>query len=481
MIRRLMRKLLKLVGLVSILMLAACQASEIPEPGPATPTPSGPAATLRPVVTPTPRFTPTAETPAELQVTAADVKGLEVQFWHPLVGAAADTLAEQVRLFNLSNPWGLRVNLRATGSTVLLEEALANPAESGRTDVVLAPSELLAAWDGEDALLADLSVYLEDETWGMEKTERDGYDPRYWNQDRAGSKQLGLPALRTAAGLIYNRSFAADLGFSTPPATPQELLTQACASAKDNNRFYPRFGTGGWTLDTSPITALSWLTAFGAQVEPRSADAAWSFDQPEARAALAFLHEMQAGGCVWIPKFPTPYTYFSGRLAFLYTATLQVLAAQQGTMTATEAKDEWTMIPFPARTGKGFVYAYGYSYAVVRSSAGGDAAKQMAAWLFVRWMSAKDRLIPLAEAWPSLPVRADVRAALEAKKSSFPWTVILPLVDAARPAPAQPSWRVVRRPLEDAFWQTFHLASEEQLDMVLPMLDALAADLLNSP
>ena len=476
-----MRKLVNLVGLAAIFVLAACQASENPAPGPATPTPNGPAATLRPVVSPTPGFTPTAETPAELQVTAADVKGLEVQFWHPLVGAAAETLAEQVRLFNLSNQWGLRVTLRATGSTGLLEEAVATQAGSGQPGVVLAPSELLAAWDQEDALLADLSVYLGDKTWGMDQTEREGYDSRYWNQDRAAGKQLGLPALRTAAGLIYNRSFAADLGYSTPPTTPQQLLTQACAAAKDNNRYYPRYGTGGWTLDTSPISALSWLTAFGAQVEPQGADPAWSFDQPEAREALVFLHEMQADGCVWIPKFPTPYTYFSGRLAFLYTATLQDLAAQQGTMAAADTQDEWTMIPFPARAGKGFVYAYGYSYAVMRSSAGEDAAEQMAAWLFVRWMSAKDRLVPLAEAWPSLPIRADVRAALEAKKNSFPWTVILPLADAARPAPAQPSWRVVRRPLEDAFWQTFHLASDEQLDTVLPMLDALAADLMSNP
>jgi hypothetical protein len=234
-------------------------------------------------------------------------------------------------------------------------------------------------------------------------------------------------------------------------------------------------------LDTGPISALSWLTSFGAEVEPQGADKAWHFDQAESRETLEFLHEMQTAGCVWIPKYPTLYTYFSGRLAFLYTATLQDLVGQQGTMSAADAKDEWTMIPFPARAGKGFVYAYGYSYGVVTAKVGEDAAGQMAAWAFVRWMSAKERLVALAEAWPSLPVRADVRAVLEAKKDSFPWSIILPLADAARPAPAQSSWRVVRRPLEDAFWQTFHLASKEQLDTVLPMLDSLAADLMKGP
>jgi multiple sugar transport system substrate-binding protein len=477
------RRLLNLLCLVSLFLLTACQAGENPAPGlpTSTPTPSGPAPTLRSLVSPTPEYTPTAVVAEELKVSAADLKGQEIQFWHPLEGAAAETLAAQVRLFNLSNEWGVRVTLRTTGSAGLLEEAVAKPGEGGLPDVVLAPSELLAAWDGADAFLADLTVYLEDETWGLGQAEQSGYDPRYWNQDRTGEKQLGLPALRTAAGLIYNRSFAAELGFTTPPATPQELLAQACASAKDNNRYYPRYGTGGWTLDTQPITALSWLTGFGAQVEPQNADAAWNFDQPEAREALSYLHEMQSAGCVWIPKYPTPYTYFSERLAFLYTATLQDLVSQQGTMAATNSKDEWTMIPFPARNGKGFVYAYGYSYGVVNSKAGEDAAQQMAAWVFVRWMSAKERLVSLAEAWPSLPVRSDVRTMLNAKKGSFPWTVILPLADAARAAPAQPSWRVVRRPLEDAFWQTFHLATKEQLDTVLPMLNALATDLMKKP
>jgi multiple sugar transport system substrate-binding protein len=481
MIRRLKSRLAALAGLVLIFTLAACQANDPLELTQAAATSTKTAPTLKPLVSPTPAFTPTTEIPKELTVTAADLEGHEIQFWHPLAGEAAEVLASQVRLFNLSNEWGVRVSLQSTGGTGLLEEAVATAEKSDLPNVVLAPSELLAGWDDADGLMADLTVYLEAETWGLGQAELAGYDSRYWGQDQSGEVQLGLPALRTAAGLIYNRSFAADLGFSEPPATPQELMTQACASAKENNRYYPRYGTGGWMLDTQPIAALSWMSAFGAEVEPQGDDSDWKFNQPEAREALVFLHEMQAAGCVWIPKYPTPYTYMSQRLAFLYTATLQDLVSQQGAMSAANSKDEWALIPFPAKDGKGFVYAYGYSYGVVRSSTDESAADQLAAWLFVRWMSAKDRLVSLAAAWPSLPVRADVRAALEARKGSFPWTIILSLDDAARPAPAQSSWRVVRRPLEDAFWQTFHLSSKEQLETVLPMLDSLATDLLKEP
>jgi len=466
--------------IILVFLLAACQVGENPTAAPPDSTRQAgtPAATLPPVASSTPVYTPTPDILAELDVNETDLKGKEVQFWHPLVGDAAKVLAEQASLFNRSNPWGLRVNPRGLGGSEALEEALLSAAAGEGPDVVLAPSELLTSWDAQDGRLADLTAYLTDEQWGMAPAERDGYDARYWNQDRRGDKQVGLPALRTALGLVYNRTFAADLGFNSAPKTPQQLREQACASAKDNNRFYPRYGTGGWMLDTRPLTALSWMAVFGARVEPEETDGAWVFNQPEAREMLGFLNEMQAAGCVWIPKYPTTSTYFSGRLAFLYTGTLQDLVPQQGAMDAVQSKDEWTMIPFPGQDGRGLIYAYGYSFGVVTSSQGLDAEKQMAAWLFTRWMSAKERLAALARAWPSLPVRADVRLILEANQGQFPWTVILPLADTARPAPSQPSWRVARRPLEDAFWQVFHLASAEQLDTILPMLDRMTAELL---
>jgi multiple sugar transport system substrate-binding protein len=476
------RSRLKLFPLIGIFVLAACQTVQPIVPG--TPTPAsaphetGTAATLPPVASPTAAPSPTPEIPVELTVTPEDLKGLELGFWHPLAGKAAETLEAQVRLFNLSNPWDLHVTLRAAGSPGLLEDAVSSAGEEGPPDIVLAPSDLLAAWDAQDQRLADLSLYLESETWGMAVAEREGYDSRYWNQDRVGEKQLGLPALRTALGLMYNLTFADELGFKAPPTTPQEFSTQACASSIENNRYLPRYGTAGWMLDTRPLSALSWLSAFGAEVEPQGQDPAWHFDQPEARQALAFLHEMQAQGCVWIPKYPTAQTYFSGRLAFFYNASLQDLASQRGAMTVAKNQDQWTLIPFPASDGKGFVYADGYSYAVMRFPEQADPARQMGSWLFIRWMSAQERLTALGEVWPSLPVRNDVRAALAEKEGSFPWTVILPLAEAARPAPVQPSWRVVRRPLEDAFWQTFNLAGDGQLKTILPMLDSMAGDLL---
>lgn len=469
-----MRRVLPIFLLI-VVLVSACQAVGIPAAPEMASTPTVRKQTLPPQSSVTPAFTATPDLPKELAVNDADLRATQIRFLHPLAGQAAAVLESQVERFNRSNEWKIRVEVVAPGSVLALENTLNQAGESNAPDVVLAPSETLAAW-GEKALV-DLTLYLGDPQNGMDSGLRDAYDPRYWGQDSSGEKQWGIPVLRTALGLVYNRTFAADLGFSSPPATPAQLAEQACASAKENNRFYTRYGTGGWMLDIRPLTALSWLTAFGAQPKPVEDSAAWKFDTPEAARALAFLNRLQADGCVWIPKFPTPQTYLAGRQAFLYTATLQDLVPQKGAMEVAGSKDEWTMIPFPMEKGAGFVYAYGYSLGVVRS----DAKRQMAAWLLVRWLSGEERLGELTEAWPSLPVRVDVRSRLESKSAEFPWSVILPLADRAVPAPSEASWRVVRRPLEDAFWQTFNLASPDQLNTILPMLDTMAAELMNSP
>jgi ABC-type glycerol-3-phosphate transport system substrate-binding protein len=405
-----------------------------------------------------------------LALTPAELQGQDLRFWHAVTGAAAQILVDQAEEFNRTNQWGLQVALRAFGSEFELEEALRQVDPEEAPQVVLAPSELLASWQAQDEL-ADLSLYMPAPVWGFGAETSALYDERYLGQERDGEVQFGLPALRTALGLIYNRSFAADLGFTASPDTPDELMAQACAAAKDNNRYYLRYGTGGWMFDTHPLVALSWLRSFGASVEPKAGAITWLFDSPAARETLTFLNELQAKGCVWIPKFPTPQTYFSGRQAFLYNATLQDLLPQQGAMESVANEDEWSFIAYPSQDGRGVVYAYGYSYAVLR----GNPKQQMAGWLFVRWMSEVLRLTRLAEVYPSLPVRADVRINLESKAGEFPWTVILPLADKAQPAPSQDGWRVVRRPLQDAFWQVFNLSTPDQLDQVLPMLDALIA------
>ena len=466
---------------VFMVFLAACQSGGLVPATAVSPAStqtltSTPAVTPTPLVTSTPAITLTPTLPKELQVKSADLKGKEIRFWHPLAGDPAGQMDRLVTQFNLTNTWGVRVRTFAPGGDGSLITALEQAKEDERPDVVLASSEDIAFWKQSRDLPVDLNVYLNNPDWGLSKEQRDGYNPVFWQQDQVDGEQLGIPALRTVSGLIYNKTFAVEMKFSSLPTSPQELLTQACAAAKANNGFLDRQGTGGWMVDTSAITALSWFAAFGAAVIPATEDSTWQFDQSQSVAALRYLREMQEQGCLWVPKNPTPQVYFGARTALFYTATLQDFVLQAGYQKKINSKDEWLLMPFPGVNGKGVLYSYGYSYSVLRS----EPASQMAAWLFARWMSQPDVQVRLANAWLSMPVSKQMQSELGVNGKEEPWNMILPLDAFIQPGPALASWRLVRRPLEDAFWQLFNVQTADQIPQILPMLDEMSAEMIRS-
>ena len=368
----------------------------------------------------------------------------------------------------------------------LYEAVEAGLAESPVTlpDVVAAPAEQLAAWSEQAGIVADLSGYINHPEVGWTAQEIAAFHPVFWDQDRSGERQIGVPLLRTTRVLFYNQTWAGELGFKSPPATPADFKKQACAAAVANNglRLVEKFGTGGWLIDDDPLTLLSWLGAFGAQVLPEDGGAAYQFESEEAEDALAFLRGMLADGCAWLGRNQTQYDYFASRTALFYTGTLQDIYVQKEINEQAGNTDEWTVLPFPGLGGEPVVYAAGYSLALLdplgEPPQDEQARKErMAGWLFIRWLSQPSNQARLAEVLPSIPVSSAVDAQLVDYRRNFPWDMILPLREAARPVPGLASWRTVRRLVEDASWQIYHLP-DSQVELILSQLDSAVEEFL---
>ncbi len=463
-----------LVVLVLALLVTACQQNpDLPAPT-AQMTPSGstpsPVAVDLPAATATtgPIVTPTSVLNAAL----TDLKGQEVIFWNPWQGDLAKAAADVVNRYNLTNPYGLKVRMQAWYSSGALydalDQALQDPSAE-RPSLIAASSEQLAGWaNGSQPALIDLLPYLQNDQVGLSQDEMKAYSDVFWAQDHLGSRQIGLPALRSAQVLFYNQTWAEDLGFQTAPKTPDEFKKQACEAAKKNNTSgnADLYGTGGWLIDTDAITTLSWLTAFNAKVIPSAEGLPYTFESKQSEQALTFLRGMLADGCAWLARNPAPYEYFSQRRALFYTGSLADLPVQAHWQELQKSKDEWTILPFMDAQGKAVVFTSGYSYGILR----GKPAQQFAAWVFARWLSQPEVAARFIQAWPSIPVSSQMANALPADSASFPWNKILPLADQVRPAPGLASWRTARRLLEDAGWQVYH-QTDDRLPSILPQLD----------
>ncbi len=473
-----MRRLPLLLCSLLIFLLVSCNAPIAPAPT-EQPT-AAPTATRRPATAtpiPSPTFTPTPATPEYLRVGADDLRGVKVALWTPWVGSPDSEMQALAAEFNRQNEWGIQVQVRSLGSAMVLGEEITLAVEQqSMPQLVIAPDEQLARWEQTRDLLVDLQPYLEHELWGLSEEQVQDFNPAFWAQGQAGASRWSIPATRTAHGLIYNRTWAGELGFDKPPATIEAFHAQVCAAAQVNNTSNQRrkYGTGGWLVSTAPETTLSWLAAFGADPFPTEGEADYRFDQPGVEEALSFYRRLQQDGCLWEGMTPTPYDYFAERFALIYSGTLQDLPLQDHVQERFESVDQWVFIPYPSESGEEVVFAQGEAYAILNSS----PEEQLAAWLMLRWLSLPEQQTRLAVANLSLPIGAESQKALSSRQNDFPWSVILPLASEVRPVPAPASWALVQSVLQDAAWQVLRLPEGGQVEQVIADLEAVSQELI---
>ncbi len=435
--------------------------------------------------TPAPAETPTATGVATIvpSPTATDgpalvLRGQVIEFWHPWQGDLATRAREAAVQFNLTNEWGITVNVRpfySSGALIDAVNAGLKEQTGGLPLIIAAPSENLVIWSERDHAVINLAPYIAHERYGLNAQVIDAYNKTFWAQDQVGDQRIAVPALRNARVIFYNESWAKELGFSGPPKTPAEFKTQACAAAQQNNtsRFLEKYGTGGWIIDTNPVTALSWFAVFGAQPVPDQAGMPYAFKGKEAEETFSYLRGLLDNGCAWLAKNPAPYEYFARRMALFYTGTLEDIAVQSRWNSKFKNEDSWRILPFMSKDGKPVVFSDGYSYAIFHA----EPEAEMAAWLFIRWLQKSEVSVKLIQALPSLPVRTDQAEKLKSAQTGSPWNMILLLTEPARAVPSLASWPEVRRFVEDAVWQIFH-APVENVPKILPELDQVIQDLL---
>jgi ABC-type glycerol-3-phosphate transport system substrate-binding protein len=468
------------------LLLAACQGPI--STGAARPTPTktaaapGPTATTartrRALPSDTPKPTPTSTRLPHLSIGAEKLRGLQIRFWHPWSGLPGREMASLVDEFNQTNPWGIHVLAAEPGSSAALyAQVSASLADGSSPQVVAAPSEAIFTWAERSGVVIDLQDYLLDEQWGLSEAQAGAFFPLFWQQELLQGRRLAIPALRTAGVLLYNASWAEELGFGQPPAAPEDFQAQACAAARsmlqDNSPLND--GTGGWIVDTQALSLLGWLGGFGVQ-RFTGPSGRFEFNTAAGREGFSYLRSLFDQSCAWNSRLPQPYEYFANRQALFYSATLADILLQQRAMQHLNNTDRWSVLGYPAQQGQPVVFTSGQSYALLAAS----AEQQLAGWLFIRWLAQPEpqaRLVRASGSWPVSQSALDLLADYQAAHTQ--WSETLPFIQTARPAPQSAGWRVAQNVLEDAAWQLFQANVKlEQVPAILQQLDATIPEIL---
>jgi len=451
--------------LLAALMLSACS------PGSPTPASTLGSSTVTKTTGPTPTVTP-APTPP-IGVDAADLRGVSLQVWHAFAGGAYGVFANQVALFNAINEWGIVVAQTGYGDYTTLFDAVNAALESGGAPALVAalPEQTLS-WDAS-ASVVNLSPYLGDPAWGLGSYGIADFPPVFWAQDNLDGKQLGIPAQRSARFLFYNQTWAHELGFDSPPATADEFRQQACAANayKRTDASPQNDGYGGWIVDTDWQTTYSWLLAFGGGVVDGKA---YGFRTDPNLAALQFLKGLFDDNCAWLSTEPTPFDSFAGRSALFVSGDLAEAPMANESMSRLNNADEWTLVPFPGTAGSVLV-TYGPSYNVLKST----PEKQLAAWLFARWLLSPENQAQWVEATGLFPLRNSVLDLIGPYRTASPqWDVAVGNLSLAQGVPQLASWRKVRYVLEDGTKVIFQTnIPVDQIPSVLTEIDSTAKEI----
>jgi hypothetical protein len=196
-------------------------------------------------------------------------------------------------------------------------------------------------WNDANGVVTDLMPYTKDPLYGIDS----GYSQCVFESGLSWRAACGFPTSARRA-LLWNETWAGEIGFDSSPDAPDDFNQQACraqkAMLKDDspqNDFM-----GGWYVDTEPMTAYAWLLAFEGGVLEGSG---YRFLTPHNIEAFTFLRELSEATCSWQAAGVDPLTAFANREAMFITASLEDLPEVARAFASANNTDTWKVIPFP--------------------------------------------------------------------------------------------------------------------------------------
>ncbi len=433
--------LLTLLALTPVLAACAPAATEAPAPEPTKAPP--------PTEVPEPTVPPVPAGP--LGVTAEELEGVEVEFWHVWSRGTGEAIEAMAADFSATNEYGITVTpINQTGYSEQFTAMNAAINTGDLPDVVVGYNNQYLAWDSAGDVIEDLNPYVNNPSFGFTTEESADFYPAIWASDSVGDEQLGIPAQRSGAYYFYNYTWAQELGFDNPPTTPAEFKEQACASAEANNADADpdKHGTGGVFFTASASTIAGWVWAFGGEVEIPGEG--YSIDTPEMLEAITYWHELLSEGCSWTPEATYPNPEFAARLGLFFGSSIAGLPYQTGDFADAGNDDVWGPIAYPTVGGTPVVDIYGPSFAMVSST----PEEQLASWLFMKWFTEPENQAKWIEASAYYPTRASALDLLgDYMESNEKWTDSLAYIEYGKVEPRFESYQSVRYAIQDAIVQ----------------------------
>jgi len=384
---------------------------------------------------------------------------LEVVFWHPWSGEMANLIQELAEEYNRKNAWGTKiVTAPHADERMLIQDLEIAGEENTLPDVIAAPDDYLQLLARNAGTIQELNQYIQSSRWGLTEAVISSYLPVFWNRDIREGMRIGIPAYRSAHFLFFNQTWSHELGFEQPPTRINDFSGQICAAARQNGLTEEKRGTGGWIYSYDGFAILSWLRVFGGG-SLMGDQQRINISERANMDAAAYLQDIFFRDCAWIGRLSLPYQYFQNRQAITYSGKMEDIFIQEQVNAANKTEDIWVLIPYPTDSGKPVLLMEGLSYAIITS----DDEKALAAWDFIRWLTATENQVKMVETSGTFPLsNAAIEKLTEFRYAHPVWHQTLQYLPLMQSIPVEANWMILQDVLSDVGWKLIQYTTSKE-------------------
>ena len=389
-------------------------------------------------------------------------EGQEVVFWYQHTREREEALQKLIADFNQRNSQGISVRGEYVGRYGDIYNKMNVGIQSGSiaASLVVAYQNQAMAYYQADGIV-DIMPYMNSPKWGFSPEERQDYVQAFLRQDNVGGAQIGFPPNRSMELLYYNLDWLRELGYDKPPANWDEFAKMCrlakqrpFSKSKDTSRSLGFL----FDIDTSRLAAM----VFSRGGDLVNADGtAYLLDSPEVKAALELMRELLAAGVIDVAgeQDAELNEFVTGQILFSQDSSSGLPFYKSG-IEDSGLDFEWGVTHPPQTGDTPVVDIYGASVSICTST----PELQLAAWLFLKWLTAPEQQARWVRASNYFPVRKSTAKELQGYFAENPhYGAAFSMLDYGKSEPTIASYQQVRRLIQKAMVEAIEGGNMEQV------------------
>ena len=346
--------------------------------------------------------------PPPRQSTEADITlsgAVSVKLWHALSGPQQLALDAMVKKFNDTNGKGITVTAVYQGNYTQLYEKTLGAIQAGTLPDLAHAYESHVADYARTGLVVDLGLYRDSPRNGLTRQSRDDVYRGYYETNtfpQFGNKLLSWPFTKSLAVMYVNDDVLKEVGKPVPKTWDEFEATVRAATKKDTSGKTVRHGFG-FNIDATYFDAQV-LARGGPLMAADNKTVAWN--GTEGLAVLQMYDRINKDGTGYSPKGNDWQTDLaSGKLALYFSSTASLPFMKD---VADRSGARWSIANLPqSDPAKARTAQFGANVAILRTT----TEKQLASWLFIKWLTETDQTAQFAATSYFMPVRASAADA----------------------------------------------------------------------